>query len=237
MSAMKSFAQSWKASTNRTYLKNLSQELDKVYQEYRKSAETFAFERDIQIREVLENGTTVSLIRIMPSGLPEYYKTDNQKAAENVGTTKLRPRADLSLNLTGKNMTIGVWDSGSTNVEHQEFGDRVEIKDNIPFDDHGTHVAGTIAAAGVNPLAKGMAFEANIFAYEFNNDNSEMAAEAAEGLVISNHSYGLRTGWDVTSGGTGWQWFGDPAVSNVEDYRFGYFSIFTITSIIVYKTS
>ncbi|MCK5280969.1 MAG: S8 family serine peptidase, partial [Cyclobacteriaceae bacterium] len=50
-----------------------------------------------------------------------------------------------------------------------------------------------------------------------------MALEASEGLVISNHSYGLRTGWDVTSGGTGWQWFGDPSISNVEDYRFGYY--------------
>lgn len=223
LSATIIFAQDWKSSTNSSYLKSLSKELDKVYQEYKRSVETYAFERDILIREVLDNGSTVSLIRIMPSGTLEYYKTFNQKAAENVGTIKLRPRAELSLNLTGKNMLIGIWDSGSTNVEHQEFGDRVEIKDNIPFDDHGTHVAGTIAAAGVNPQAKGMAYEAHLFAYEFNNDNSEMAAEAADGLLISNHSYGLRTGWDVTSGGAGWQWFGDPSVSNVEDYRFGYY--------------
>ena len=222
-SAMTLHAQDWKPTTNSAYLKNLSLELDKIYQDYKQSVETYAFERDILLREVLDNGTTISLIRIMPSGIPEYYKTDNLKAGENVGTTKLRPNSALSLNLTGKDMLIGVWDSGSTNVEHQEFGDRVEIKDNIPFDDHGTHVAGTIAATGVNPEAKGMAYEANIFAYEFNNDNSEMAAEAAEGLLISNHSYGLRTGWDVSKGGTGWQWFGDPAVSNLEDYLFGYY--------------
>ncbi len=216
-------AQKSKNKTNSSYLKNLSVELDKIYQDYQESVEKYVFERDVLIREVLDNGRTVSLVRIMPSGIPEYYITHNQKAAENVGTTKLRPRADLSLNLTGKNITIGVWDSGSTNVEHQEFGGRVEIKDNIPFDDHGTHVAGTISAAGINPQAKGMAYETSIFAYEFNNDNSEMADEAAEGLIISNHSYGLRTGWDVASGGTGWQWFGDPSVSNVEDYRFGYY--------------
>ena len=216
-------AQEWRTQTNSAYLRNLSQELDEVYQNYKLSVETFAFERDVLLREVLPNGSTVSLIRIMPSGIPEYYTTFNQLASENVGTSKLRPGAELSLNLTGKNMLIGVWDSGSTNVEHQEFGDRVEIKDNIPFDDHGTHVAGTIAAAGVNPQARGMAYESKIIAYEFNNDNSEMAEEAAEGLIISNHSYGLRTGWDVASGGTGWQWFGDPSVSNVEDYRFGYY--------------
>ncbi|MCK5471544.1 MAG: S8 family serine peptidase, partial [Cyclobacteriaceae bacterium] len=158
------YAQNWKSKTNSTYLKNLSLELDKIYQEFKQSAETFAFERDILMREVLDNGSTISLIRIMPSGIPEYYKTFNLRASENVGTSKLRPRAELSLNLTGKNMLIGVWDSGSTNVEHQEFGDRVEIKDNIPFDDHGTHVAGTIAAAGINPQARGMAYEANLFA-------------------------------------------------------------------------
>ncbi len=218
-----SYAQNWKSATNSTYLKNLSVELDRIYKEYREAVEIFALEREVLLREVLDNGTTVSLIRIMPSGIPEYYKTDNLKASENVGTIRLRPGADLSLNLSGKNILIGVWDSGSTNVEHQEFGDRVEIKDNIPFDDHGTHVAGTIAAAGINPRAKGMAYEAHLFAYEFNNDNSEMAEEAADGLVISNHSYGLRTGWDLSSGGTGWQWFGDPAVSNVEDYRFGFY--------------
>lgn len=223
VSALSLQAQNWISSTNSAYLKNLSVELDKVYQEYKLSAETFAFERNLLMREVLDNGSTISLIRILPSGIPEYYKTFNQKAAENVGTIRLRPRAGLSLNLTGKNMLIGIWDSGSTNVEHQEFGDRVEIKDNIPFDDHGTHVAGTIAASGINPQARGMAYEANLFAYEFNNDNSEMASEAAEGLIISNHSYGLRTGWDLSSGGTGWQWFGDPSVSNVEDYRFGYY--------------
>jgi subtilisin family serine protease len=193
ISALIVYAQEGRSMTNSSYLKNLSLELDKIYQEFKQSAETFAFERDILMREALDNGSTVSLIRIMPSGIPEYYKTFNQKAAKNVGTIKLRPREELSLNLTGKNILIGVWDSGSTNVEHQEFGDRVEIKDNIPFDDHGTHVAGTIAAAGVNPQARGMAYEAHLFAYEFSNDNSEMALEAADGLVISNHSYGLRT--------------------------------------------
>jgi len=216
-------AQNSKKSTNSAYLIELSSRLERIYQEYQATVQQYAFERDILLREVTEQGRTYSLIRIMPSGLPEYYMTHNQRAAINVGTTKLRPRADLALNLTGEGITIGVWDSGSTNVEHQEFGDRVEIKDNIPFDDHGTHVAGTIAAAGINPEARGMAYETNIFAYEFNNDNAEMAREAAEDLIISNHSYGLRTGWDVATGGTGWQWFGDPSVSNVEDYRFGYY--------------
>ncbi|NJN25597.1 MAG: S8 family serine peptidase [Cyclobacteriaceae bacterium] len=216
-------AQNWQTATNTTYLNSLSAELDRAFQEYKQSAQIYALERNIPIRQVFDNGTTISLIRIMPSGLAEYYKSDNQQAAQNVGTVRLRPRANLGLNLTGKNFLIGVWDSGSINSDHQELSGRIDIRDNIPYDDHGTHVAGTIGATGINPQAKGMAFEADMFAYEFNNDNSEMAAEAAEGLTISNHSYGLRTGWDVANGGTGWQWFGDPGVSSVEDYRFGYY--------------
>ena len=221
--AFTGYGQNWKSSTNSAYLKTLSANLDQIYKDYKASVEQYALEREILIREVMTNGSTVSLIRIMPSGIPEYYKSDNFKASQNVGTSKLRPKASLSLNLTGKNFLIGVWDSGSINSEHQELVGRVDIRDNIPFDDHGTHVAGTIGATGINPQAKGMAYEANMFAYEFNNDNAEMADEAAKGLTVSNHSYGLRTGWDVSSGGTGWQWFGDPAVSNVEDYRFGYY--------------
>jgi subtilisin family serine protease len=139
-------AQDWKEATNRPYLIDLADELNKSYLENQTSAQKYALERDILVREKLEDGRTISLIRIMPSGLPEYYMTHNLLASQNVGTSRLRPRANLALNLTGKNMLIGVWDSGSTNVEHQEFGNRITIKDNIPFDDHGTHVAGTIAA-------------------------------------------------------------------------------------------
>jgi len=128
-------AQNWESSTNSAYLKNLSEDLNKLYIEYQQSVETYAFERNILLREVLDNGSTISLIRIMPSGIPEFYKSNNQKAALNVGVTKLRPKAAFSLNLTGKNFTVGVWDSGSINSEHQELVGRVDIRDNIPFDD------------------------------------------------------------------------------------------------------
>ncbi|MCK5104686.1 MAG: hypothetical protein KAR17_17805, partial [Cyclobacteriaceae bacterium] len=65
ISVTMTYAQNWKSNTNSFYLKNLSLELDRVYQEYKQSVETYAFERDILIREVLDNGSTVSLIRIM----------------------------------------------------------------------------------------------------------------------------------------------------------------------------
>ena len=47
------------------------------------------------------------------------------------------------------------------------------------------------------------------------------AFAAASGMNISNHSYGLITGW-YNSGN--WYWFGDITISTVEDYGFGFYS-------------
>ena len=79
---------------------------------------------------------------------------------------------------------------------HQELTGRVVQKDNAASSsEHSTHVAGTMMAKGVNPLAKGMSFGLKkLMAYDFSNDASEMAA-AANDLLVSNHSYGAITGW------------------------------------------
>ncbi len=62
-----------------------------------------------------------------------------------------------------------------------------------------------------------MAPAADLKSYDWNNDVSEMASEAAAGTLISNHSYGWLRGWEGTT------WWGDTAVSKIEDYRFGYY--------------
>ncbi len=43
-----------------------------------------------------------------------------------------------------------------------------------------------------------------------------------DALEISNHSYGIVAGWHLNSNRE-WQWFGDPSISEVEDYKFGYY--------------
>ena len=73
-----------------------------------------------------------------------------------------------------------------------------------PVSEHATHVACTIAGAGLSPhdgihpagQSKGMAYGASLHAYENVFDEIEMAAAAANGLILSNHSYGVITGWD-----------------------------------------
>lgn len=135
-----------------------------------------------------------------------YKSTNNLNAARGTKTTHLQPGGSLGLNLDGSGMTIGVWDGGPAENTHPEFansdntGSRVVIVDNSTvdgdtgFSSHGTHVTGTVAAKGVNPNAIGMAPNVNVKSYNWANDETEMvlaANDAANPIVISNHSYGI----------------------------------------------
>ena len=134
------------------------------------------------------------------NGKPMYQTTDNAAAAMAIRTRHLYPGGSLGLSLEGEGMNIALWDEGWVLTTHQEFMDgsnsRVLTPDSI-FPDptanyHGTHVGGTIGAAGVNTQAKGMAPKATIKSYTWGQDEAEVAVEAGtHGLLISNHSYGV----------------------------------------------
>jgi hypothetical protein len=89
--------------------------------------------------------------------------------------------------------------------------------------DHSTHVSGTMIAAGVNPVAKGMSFGAQLLqAYDFNNDESEMAKAAAgtNGIIVSNHSYADIAGWYIDNAQNDrWEFWGNPG--DTVDIKFG----------------
>ncbi|HKM92608.1 MAG TPA: S8 family serine peptidase, partial [Prolixibacteraceae bacterium] len=167
------------------------------------------------------NGRIYELKYINSNGEPQYLITNNATAAATVSTQTLYPLGGLGLNLTGNGIIIREWDAGSALVSHQEFGGRVVAADGASSDDHATHVAGTIMAAGIQAQAKGMAYEALLRSFDWNNDISEMATEASNGALISNHSYGLVRGW---SDGI---WHGDPEISTEEDYLFGFYDYWT----------
>lgn len=169
-----------------------------------------------------------SQLKSLSSGSPIYYITDNVNAAISIGANKLHTGGGLGYTLNGQGIQIGEWDGGATLVGHQEFGNRAAQGDNATsLSNHATHVAGTMIASGVQASAKGMAPQASLLANDWNNDNSEMATAASNGLILSNHSYGIVSGWAFGPWATGvssWHWFGDPLVSPVEDYKFGYYS-------------
>jgi hypothetical protein len=99
-------------------------------------------------------------------------------------------------NLKGDGINVGVWDGGAINSTHIDFlpTGRVTVVEPGSLTDHGTHVTGTITSKGlVNPSARGMAPNANIFGWNFSGDvQAEMAAGIpANNLLVSSHSYGF----------------------------------------------
>ena len=139
-------------------------------------------------------GSKISILYDFRGDAPLYRTTRNVNAAISSGAKSLQA---APYGLDGTGVTVAVWDGGSVRGTHQEFGARVTKKDSATStDDHATHVAGTIGAAGVDSRAKGMAPQVRIDSYDWNSDYTEMtaagaatSADAAK-IPISNHSYG-----------------------------------------------
>jgi hypothetical protein len=174
-----------------------------------------------------KKGHNLYLHGIDQFGKPSYIATvDNIISAATIGTSQLYPGAKLGLSLNGSanNLKgkIAIWDEGLVRPTHVELTGRVIQVDNYPtLSDHSTHVSGTMIAAGVNPVAKGMAYgEQLLQCYNFDNDVVKMGAAAQQGLLLSNHSYATVAGWnpDATNPNQ-WDWFGNPG--DTVDISFG----------------
>ncbi|MBO0938889.1 S8 family serine peptidase [Fibrella sp. HMF5335] len=161
----------------------------------------------------------------------------NARAAATTRTTSLYAGGSIGVSLNGSSDVVknrlGVWDGGQVYAGHPEFSGRVTQKDVATRTDrenedvyHATHVSGTMMAAGLNPLVRGMSYGANLQAYDFSNDVAEMTGAAA-GLLVSNHSYGSIAGWRFNSSRTTtnkWEWWGDTTLSATQDYKFGLYN-------------
>jgi uncharacterized delta-60 repeat protein len=134
---------------------------------------------------------------------PRYQQSDNVNAAISTSADLVRQVAPYNVDGTG--WIFGLWEAGGIpRASHVEFGttSKVTVRDgSTTMTDHATHVAGTLAAIGINSTLKGMSPGALIDAYSATNDISEMiGAGAAYGgepgkVYVSNHSYGYRLGW------------------------------------------
>jgi len=174
-------------------------------------------------------GNFMRLQRLDDAGLPVYYTTTNNSiAARTTRTDRLYAGGALGLSLNGSTISSGkiaLWDGEAVMAGHIEFaGGRVEVKDNTTTTSvHSTHVAGTMMAAGINPVARGMAYGLpKLYSFNFDNDTPEMSANAA-GLLISNHSYGALAGWYLNTEVTPQRWEFYGALDATEDYKFGYY--------------
>jgi hypothetical protein len=203
-------------------LKKYSQEQEVRWRAGRVVAESIATANAIPIRFENAEGRITELQRF-EKGIPRIFMTYNLTSSKTISSNKVWPGGGFGFSLSGSTETLGEWDGGAVLATHQEFGGRV-ISTQGASAGHATHVAGTMIAAGVNPSAHGMSYAANLQSFDWNNDVGEMASAASSGLRVSNHSYGLITGWTFNLlGDNKWVWFGDTTISGTQDYRFGFY--------------
>ena len=192
-----------KASYDQEKSRNLQAELKERYEANRKRTLELVQEKGWPLRIEHENGTASVLMGITVDERPIYHMPTNTGSAKTSRVDDIRPGGDTNYDLTGEGMIMGIWEVGEVRTTHIDFwtdlGDnRIEVIDGADFQEpsngnthHATHVAGTMIGSGTGDNdALGIAYEANLWAYDAGGDANEIAVAAGEGLLISNHSYG-----------------------------------------------
>lgn len=180
-------------------LKDLETKLSKKYFSNKSTALVEAKINNWETSFTDKQGAYHELMAISKEGKPLYYTTHNVGAAITARVNRINEGGSAGLKLDGQNMIVGIWDSGPIRATHQALIGRVVIKDGVNFstsdelNEHSAHVAGTMIGSGVGAAkAKGLASKATLWGNTFANDESEAVSEAAQGLLVSNHSYGLQ---------------------------------------------
>ncbi len=146
----------------------------------------------------VRDGSAFELMAIR-DGRVYMLETANANAAISTAANLVRNTSPYLVD--GAGVRLGVWDGGAALASHREFGTRLQVLDGASPIDHATHVAGTIGATGIDPLALGMAPAVSIDSYNWTADTAEMASRAMSyggetgKIQISNHSYGYLSGW------------------------------------------
>ena len=170
-----------------------------------KKINTYIAQNNVQKR-VVYNEKTYVMYDIVDNK-PIYKSLDNETAALVTKANHLQVGGSLGLDLRGSGITVGVFDGGPVQTDHVEFqnpensGTRITNYDSnnivdggTGFEEHATHVSGTIGATGNYELAKGMATDVSIITYNFSGDTGKMIAvqdNSQLDVFLSNHSYGI----------------------------------------------
>lgn len=182
-----------------SYKKKEAAEKKAAYEVAERNGWPITFEKD---------GVYHELMKLTPDGnQPIYYATEsNVIAARSTRANFLNTGGGLGLTLDGQNMVARVWDGGPVRGTHNAFytsstntASRITNVD-VPFttsssnSSHGTHVTGTILAlpwSAGSAQVKGMATSATARTFDWTDDEAEAINEAANGMLLSNHSYGV----------------------------------------------
>ena len=187
-----------RSNYNLTKLQKIKGNFERVTKTEKEQAVKIAKKKGWKTKFTTKEGGLVELQRVV-NGKPIYYTTFNVAASKSTRTNHLNSGGSLGLNLMGQGMTAHVWDGGLARITHQEYdgaggNNRFSIGDGTTVKHyHSAHVTGTIISSGVDANAKGMAPYGKAIGYDWNNDKTEATTAAANGMLISNHSYGYAT--------------------------------------------
>lgn len=174
----------------------LEAELRQDFETNQREARALAQQNGWPLEMETPDGGQALLVGLFPDGSPKYYQTYNREGAITTRTNLVHTGGGAGLDLNGENMVGGIWDGGRVRATHNLLENRAtQMDDPSSISTHSTHVAGTMIGTGsvVGGQAKGMAPLATLNAYNFQSDEPEMTVEAANGMLISNHSYGIPT--------------------------------------------
>lgn len=139
-----------------------------------------------------------------------------QVRSDNIESAKLS-KVDVvqapPYGLTGDGVTVSLFELGEGQASHPEFEGRLTVHmtgGSSSDKEHATHVAGTIAGAGLNPRARGMAPKARIHQLCVRTGGNGCKNDWLEdkdtqlptlGVVADNNSWGYIIGWGNNEGG------------------------------------
>ncbi|MDI1257291.1 MAG: S8 family peptidase [Flavobacterium sp.] len=177
-------------------LQRMKEEYAKEYFENHQKALAAAAVNGWPLRIEKPDGGLTELQGITENGQPLYYTTDNAGAAITARANRLQPGGSLGLDLAGQDMFAGVWDGGHARLTHLDLAPRLFNYDGSSDTAyHPTHVTGTIISSGEHSATgRGIAYMATAWVSDWSNDVAEMTGAATDGLLLSNHSYGLNAG-------------------------------------------
>lgn len=136
-------------------------------------------------------------------------KTHNAISASLSHVTELQT---APYGLSGAGVVVSQFELAAGQASHIEFGGRFNVMTTGGASGdqaHATHVAGTMAASGLNPAAKGMAPSATIYQFKAElGPNGEALYNATKtnelasrGVVADNNSWGFVIGWSAPVAG------------------------------------
>ncbi len=141
-------------------------------------------------------------------GPPLHIKSNNAVAAQ---LSHVTPLFGAPYNLSGNGVVLSLFELAAADTAHPEFGGRLTahftggtISDAL----HATHVAGTMIASGINPVAKGMAPAATLHEFNVTDDwaivlQNKRSMLPSLSVVGDNNSWGFATAWQANNSGDG----------------------------------